>query len=426
MNTRNRKRQDPVATPWAPASRRANHTDPKLFEAGADVFRLNIPMAAHERNPRPARVDPQGRTPDIGRSDRHPGRPAGAETALRRIRQRRGAHAQERRLLPLPTSMTRRATRHRRVPTAAPRDLRGARTRRAASGERRPKVAAARRTIAARISPNARCSRRAVSNRQGRERAPTLCCRWRPLSEKDLSDLEFVCALGVDWLALSFVQRAADVTEARAPGQGPRRDHVEDREARGGQGLRGNPSASRTASMVARGRSGGGTAGEERAARSRKSGWCASAGRREARDRSHADLESMIDSRDAYHAPRSRTWATASLRRGGAVMLSAESARGVVPVEAVQTSQQTVALEVRTTRISATPWWLAQRQAQLDRRRHVVRCARDRRDGGYQGRSAAFTQSWPATGHWWRRRNRPRVPILALTPIVRRWRADVG
>jgi len=35
------------------------------------------------------------------------------------------------------------------------------------------------------------------------------------LSEKDRNDLEFVCTLGVDWLALSFVQRAEDVHEAR-------------------------------------------------------------------------------------------------------------------------------------------------------------------------------------------------------------------
>ena len=35
------------------------------------------------------------------------------------------------------------------------------------------------------------------------------------LSEKDRTDLEFVCSLGVDWLALSFVQRPEDVIEAR-------------------------------------------------------------------------------------------------------------------------------------------------------------------------------------------------------------------
>ena len=42
-----------------------------------------------------------------------------------------------------------------------------------------------------------------------------LNCRWRRCLKKTVEDLEFVCDLGVDWLALSFVQRAADVEEAR-------------------------------------------------------------------------------------------------------------------------------------------------------------------------------------------------------------------
>ena len=35
------------------------------------------------------------------------------------------------------------------------------------------------------------------------------------LSKKDLSDLEFVCNLGIEWLGLSFVQRAEDIKEAK-------------------------------------------------------------------------------------------------------------------------------------------------------------------------------------------------------------------
>ena len=35
------------------------------------------------------------------------------------------------------------------------------------------------------------------------------------LSAKDREDLDFALSLGVDWVALSFVQRAADITEAR-------------------------------------------------------------------------------------------------------------------------------------------------------------------------------------------------------------------
>ena len=36
-----------------------------------------------------------------------------------------------------------------------------------------------------------------------------------PLTEKDKKDLEFVCALGVDWIGLSFVQRAKDVDDVK-------------------------------------------------------------------------------------------------------------------------------------------------------------------------------------------------------------------
>ncbi|MGX9354956.1 pyruvate kinase [Roseobacteraceae bacterium S113] len=54
-----------------------------------------------------------------------------------------------------------------------------------------------------------------ISNRKG-VNVPDVVLPLAALSEKDKKDLEFVCALGVDWLALSFVQRAKDVYEARA------------------------------------------------------------------------------------------------------------------------------------------------------------------------------------------------------------------
>jgi pyruvate kinase len=40
------------------------------------------------------------------------------------------------------------------------------------------------------------------------------------LSDKDRKDLEFACELGVDWLALSFVQRPEDLMEARELARG--------------------------------------------------------------------------------------------------------------------------------------------------------------------------------------------------------------
>jgi pyruvate kinase len=53
-----------------------------------------------------------------------------------------------------------------------------------------------------------------ISNRKG-VNVPDVILPLAALSPKDKKDLEFVCGLGVDWLALSFVQRPEDVAEAR-------------------------------------------------------------------------------------------------------------------------------------------------------------------------------------------------------------------
>ncbi|MBF9034798.1 pyruvate kinase [Rhodobacterales bacterium HKCCE2091] len=53
-----------------------------------------------------------------------------------------------------------------------------------------------------------------ISNRKG-VNVPDVVLPLAALSDKDRKDLEFVCELGVDWLALSFVQRPKDVWEAR-------------------------------------------------------------------------------------------------------------------------------------------------------------------------------------------------------------------
>jgi pyruvate kinase len=58
-----------------------------------------------------------------------------------------------------------------------------------------------------------------ISDRKG-VNVPDVVLPLAALSEKDRRDLEFVCELGVDWLALSFVQRPEDVDEARALARG--------------------------------------------------------------------------------------------------------------------------------------------------------------------------------------------------------------
>jgi pyruvate kinase len=58
-----------------------------------------------------------------------------------------------------------------------------------------------------------------ISNRKG-VNVPDVVLPVAALSDKDRADLDFVCSLGVDWLALSFVQRPQDVEEARALARG--------------------------------------------------------------------------------------------------------------------------------------------------------------------------------------------------------------
>lgn len=53
-----------------------------------------------------------------------------------------------------------------------------------------------------------------ISDRKG-VNVPDVVLPLAALTEKDRRDLEFACQLGVDWIALSFVQRAKDVYDAR-------------------------------------------------------------------------------------------------------------------------------------------------------------------------------------------------------------------
>ena len=54
-----------------------------------------------------------------------------------------------------------------------------------------------------------------ISDRKG-VNVPDVTLDISPLTEKDRADLEFALGLGVDWVALSFVQKLSDVVEARS------------------------------------------------------------------------------------------------------------------------------------------------------------------------------------------------------------------
>ena len=66
---------------------------------------------------------------------------------------------------------------------------------------------------------------------------PDVVLPLAPLTEKDHADLEFAARLGVDWIAQSFVQRAAGRGRGAAADRRPRRPHGQDREAGGAQGI---------------------------------------------------------------------------------------------------------------------------------------------------------------------------------------------
>lgn len=53
-----------------------------------------------------------------------------------------------------------------------------------------------------------------LSNNKG-VNLPNVMLKLSPLTEKDRKDLEYAVSIGVDWIALSFVQRPEDVAEAR-------------------------------------------------------------------------------------------------------------------------------------------------------------------------------------------------------------------
>ena len=53
-----------------------------------------------------------------------------------------------------------------------------------------------------------------ISNRKG-VNVPDAVLDLTPLTDKDRADLEFGLKLGIDWLALSFVQQPSDIMEAR-------------------------------------------------------------------------------------------------------------------------------------------------------------------------------------------------------------------
>jgi pyruvate kinase len=250
-----------------------------------------------------------------------------------------------------------------------------------------------------------------ISNRKG-VNVPDVVLPLAALSAKDRSDLEFVCELGVDWLALSFVQRPEDVIEARSLAKGraailskiekPAAVKAYDAILQVSDGI-----------MVARG-----DLGVELPVTS-----VPPIQKRLVRGARAAAkpvivatqmLESMIESPVPTRAEVSDV-ATAIYEGADAIMLSAESAAGRYPVEAV-TTMNNVALSVEkdpTYRQVIEASRVVRRETIAD---GIVAAAREIAEATNIKAICCFSQSGTTASLV--ARERPHVPIIALTPLM--------
>jgi pyruvate kinase len=250
-----------------------------------------------------------------------------------------------------------------------------------------------------------------ISNRKG-VNVPDVVLPLAALSEKDRGDLEFVADLGVDWLALSFVQRAQDVIEARELCKG-RAAILSKIEKPAGVKAFDEILEVSDGIMVARG-----DLGVELPVQNvppiqkRLIRRCRAAAKPVIV--ATQMLESMIESPMPTRAEVSDV-ATAIYEGSDAIMLSAESAAGSYPIEAV-TTMNNVAIEVESdptyTEIMEASR-VAKRATVAD---GIVAAAREIAETTDIKAICCFTSS--GTTALLTARERPRVPIIAMTSHI--------
>ncbi len=249
-----------------------------------------------------------------------------------------------------------------------------------------------------------------ISDRKG-VNVPDVVLPLAALSEKDRKDLEFVCQLGVDWLALSFVQRPADVKEARDLAQG-RAAILSKIEKPAAVKSFDDILAVSDGIMVARG-----DLGVELPVQNvppiqkRLVRKC----RAVAKPVIVATqmLESMIDSPMPTRAEVSDV-ATAIYEGTDAIMLSAESAAGDFPIEAV-TTMNNVAIEVESDQNYRDIIAAQRGGSKTTVADGIVVAAREIAETTDIKAICCFTQSGTTASLV--SRERPHVPIIALTSL---------
>lgn len=247
-----------------------------------------------------------------------------------------------------------------------------------------------------------------ISNRKG-VNVPDVVLPLAALSDKDRKDLEFACQLGVDWLALSFVQRPADVEEARVLAKG-RAAILSKIEKPAAVKAYDDILAVSDGIMVARG-----DLGVEMPVHSvppiqKRLTRLARAAAKPVIVATQM-LESMIESPMPTRAEVSDV-ATAIYEGADAVMLSAESAAGAYPIEAVQTMNN-VAISVES-----DPTYLQVMDASRVVKRQtvadgIVAAAREIAEATDIKAICCYSQSGTTAALV--AREKPHVPIIAMT-----------
>ncbi|GLQ35263.1 pyruvate kinase [Amylibacter marinus] len=250
-----------------------------------------------------------------------------------------------------------------------------------------------------------------ISNKKG-VNVPELILPLAALTEKDKKDLEFVCSLGVDWLALSFVQRPEDVEEARALADGRAAIMVKVEKPACVKAFD-DVLAVADGVMVARGDLGVELPVQDVPPIQKR---LVAASRRAGKPVVVATqmMESMIESPVPTRAEVSDV-ATAIYDGADAVMLSAESAAGKYPIEAVKT-MHAVAISVEADATYRTGIEATRSTARDTVADAITAAAREIAETTEVKAICCFSSS--GTTALLAARERPKVPIIALTPKI--------
>ncbi len=377
-----------------------------LFQAGADVFRLNMSHGSHE--------EIRARHAIIREIERETGRPIGILADLQGPKLRLGTFARGEVVLkegrefrldldPTPGDETRVNLPHPEIFAA----LEKGANLLVNDGKIRLEVLDFGKDFA-------RCKvlvGGAVSDRKG-VNVPDVVLPLAALSEKDRRDLEFVCALGVDWLALSFVQRPEDVIEARERAAG-RAAILAKIEKPAAVKCFGDILEVSDGIMVARGDLGVELPVQNLPPIQKRLVRGARAAAKPVIVATQM-LESMIESPVPTRAEVSDV-ATAIYEGADAVMLSAESAAGQFPIEAV-TTMDNVAREVESDPIYREVIEASRAAKKETIAEAIVSAAREIAETTDIKAICCYSES--GTTALLTARERPRVPIVTLTSEI--------